>query len=378
MVTLFSAPRSYTGEDMAEMTIHGSPPIIAELLASCRAAGCRIAEPGEFTRRAFANGKVDLAQAEAVRDLVEADTLEQGMIATRQLAGEVSEALLPLADGILGLLADVEAGLDFAEEEADLGVQHAEIEARARQLSREISDALARGKSAQRVRDGARVIVLGPPNSGKSSLFNAMIGREKAIVCDEPGTTRDLVEYPLVIEGLPVLLIDSAGLGRPQGKADAAGMKRTKDAAERAELRLEVYDLSDEARPTGLLSHSALRVGTKMDLPFAAPPAAGTIATSSVTGEGVDRLLHEIARMLEAPGCGPLESVALATERHRAAAEKARDLLDRVALGCRERSGAEILALDLRLAVEELHSILGLVDAEQVLGRIFSQYCIGK
>jgi tRNA modification GTPase len=378
VLTLHRAPHTVTGEDVAEITLHGSPVIVRETLAACVLAGARPAAPGEFTLRALRAGKIDLAQAEAVRDLVEAATVEQARIAARQLGGEVSAAIAPLAEGIFELLADVEAGLDFSDGEEALALAGAEVAGRAERLAAQIDALAGASEPARRVREGARVVLLGPTNSGKSSIFNKLIGYGRVIVTPEPGTTRDLIEEQLVLEGLPIVLVDAAGVGEPGGQAEAEGMRRALAAAESAHLVLEVYDLSRPERPVGPPGAHRLRVGTHADLPPAGPPAQGTVAVSPLTGEGMTALRAVIAEQLHAPGARPLESVALATERHLAAALEARDALVAAAGQARAGEGAELLAIDLRRAVHALREILGEVGPEALLERIFARFCIGK
>ncbi len=378
MATLHRAPHSVTGEEVAEITLHGSPAIVRETVAACISAGARPAAPGEFTLRALRHGKLDLAQAEAVRDLVEAGSVEQARIAARQLAGEVSAAIGPLADAIFELLAEVEAGLDFADGEAVLALDGAAVTERVEHLASRIDRLAGASERARRIREGARVVLLGPTNSGKSSIFNNLIGFDRVIVTAEPGTTRDLIEEQVVIEGLPTVLVDAAGVGDPGGHAEAEGMRRALAAAEAAHLVLEVYDLSLPDRPAGPPAPLRLRVGTHADLPPAGAPAEGTIAVSSRTGQGIDALRAAIAEALHAPGARPIESVALATERHLAAALDARDALRAASGLAQNEAGPELVALELRRAVHALREILGDVGPEALLERIFARFCIGK
>lgn len=382
-VVLYAAPRSATGEDVAEMTIHGSPALVRALVAACRAAGARDAQPGEFTLRALRHGKLTLDRAEAVRDLVEAATLEQARVAVRQLAGEVGGAIAPLAERTFDLLADVEAALDVAEDERDLTDSDARLAERAADLARAIDELLDSGRPAHRVRDGARVVLLGPTNAGKSSLFNRLVGSTRTIVTDEPGTTRDLVEELVVVAGLPLVLVDAAGVADAEraaalGRAETLGIARALDAAERADLVLEVYDLSRAERPAGLPAAGRLRVGTHADLPAAAPPAQGSVQVSSVTGAGLDELTRRIADALEAPGSRPLESVALASDRHRVAAAHARDAILRGREALFAGPGLDAAAAELRGALHALREILGEIGPEELLGRIFAKFCVGK
>ncbi len=378
VIVTWQAPASFTGEDMAEITSHGSPVVVAELLAACVAAGARPAHPGEFTLRALRNGKIDLAQAEAIADLIAAPTVEQVRLSARQLAGEVGSLVGPLADAAFDLLADVEAGLDFADEEG-LALEGGAIARRAGGLANELERALASSEAARRVREGARVVMSGLPNAGKSSLFNALIGFERAIVTEEPGTTRDLVEETVAWEGLPIVLVDGAGIGAaPLGLADAEGMRRSREAVDVADLVLHVYSLASESRPSGDSDPRKILVATHGDCPGAVPPAPGSFVVSSPLGQGIDEVRAEIARQLKAPGHGPIESVALASERHRVAARRAAAHLRQVADAASSGIGAEVLALDLRAAVHSLREILGDVGPDEVLGRVFSRFCIGK
>ena len=367
----FAAPRSYTGEDAAELTLHGSPAVVREVVAACVAAGARGARPGEFTLRALEAGKLDLAQAEAVRDLIEAATLEQARVAARQMGGEVGGLVGRLAERALDLQAELEAGLDFAEEE-DVGEAPGALGEKCAALAGEIEAALAAGETARRVREGARVVLLGAPNAGKSSLFNRLVGAERVIVTDEPGTTRDVVEETIVVEGLPVTLIDAAGVGEARGRAEAEGMRRAVAAARGADLVLDVFDarVGPAARwPGGML------VGTHLDVE-GARREWDAVYVGNVSGEGFPELRRTLAARLEAPGGGPLESVALATERHRDAARRAAERLRAAAAVA--GSGAELAAFEVRGAVRALREILGEVRPEELLGRIFGRFCIGK
>jgi tRNA modification GTPase len=375
---LWSGPRSYTGEDLAELTVHGAPAVVQALVAACTAAGARTARPGEFTLRALRNGKLDLVRAEAIGDLVAAETLEQARIATRQLRGEVGAAVVPLAQEVLDLAADVEAGLDFAEEE-DLALGAEEIADRAVGLARSIDQLLGASEPARRVREGARVVLLGPPNAGKSSLFNRLCGEERAIVTAEAGTTRDLVEEQMVIEGLPVVLVDAAGVRLARGAAEAEGVRRALGAAGGAELVLDVYDLTRPERPRAPGEGARrLPVGTHADLEWSTPPAEGSVLVNAVSGEGVEGLRRRIAALLGAPGTAPFESVAFATLRHREAAGAAARALGRAAAASRTGAGAELVAVELRDALAALEGILGKVGPEELLGRIFARFCVGK
>lgn len=380
LMTFFRGPRSYTGEDMAEVSVHGSPAVVRQLLRAATSAGARPAAPGEFTLRALRSGKIDLAQAEAVRDLVDAATIEQARIAVRQLRGEVSQALSPIAEDLFDLLADVEAGLDLDEEERALLPSSAGAAIRCERLVERLQGCLDDSASAQRVREGARVVLLGPPNSGKSSVFNVLVGSDRVIVTAEPGTTRDLIEATIVVEGLPVVLIDAAGIGEKTGsRAEQIGMDRALEAARGADLVLEVYDLSSPRRPgIEVLEVPTLSVGTHADRPAVSPPIPGSVVVSCVERTGFGRLRNRMAEVLGAPGNTAVESVALATERHRVQARNTKKRLELALSMLRASGDHELVAVELRAALESLREILGAVGPEELLGRIFSRFCVGK
>lgn len=382
LITLFPAPASYTGEDLAEISLHGAPAVVEEVVRVCLEAGASPAEPGEFTLKALEAGKIDLAQAEAVADLVEAVSVEQAHVATRQLGGEVSRALRPLAEEVLGLVVDVEASLDFAEEESALADPGQAAAERCRDLAERLAMVARRSESACRIREGARVVLVGPPNAGKSSLFNRLAGFERVLVCSEPGTTRDLIEEVIVLEGLPVVLVDAAGIGASDSLAERAGMERALGAARAAALVLRVFDpsASDQAgepppAPEGV---AEILVGTHADRPWLSPAPESALAVSSLTGEGIEALRREVARRLQAPGVASPESVALATERHRRLAMEAHGHLLAAAEVLESAAVTEVAAAELRAALGAFEEILGAVGPEDLLGRIFSRFCIGK
>ncbi len=381
LVTLFPAPASYSGEDLAEISLHGAPVVVEEVLRVCLEAGACPAEPGEFTFKALRAGKIDLAQAEAVADLVEAVSIGQAHVASRQLQGEVSRALLPLAEEVMDLVADVEAGLDFAEEEASLAGSLAALAGRCRRLAERLDQVARSSESARRIREGARVVFVGPPNSGKSSLFNVLLGEERVLVCSEPGTTRDLIEEVVVIEGLPVVLVDAAGIGESDSLAEKAGMERALGAARAAALVLRVCNPAApvaSAPPPAPEGVPEILVATHADRPWEFPPPDSALGVSSVTGEGIEALRRELARRLQAPGVSSPESVALATERHRRRASEVREHLLAAAKVLDRDALPELAAAELRGALGAFEEILGVVGPEELLGRIFSRFCIGK
>jgi tRNA modification GTPase len=370
----FPAPHSYTGEPVLELQGHGGPVVMQALLGACLDAGARLAEAGEFTRRAFLEGKLDLAQAEAVADLIDATTREAARSALRSLAGGFSAAVAALVAQLTELRALIEAMLDFPEEEVDS--LHAQDAAARLARVREALDAvLAKSRQGSLLRTGVHVVLAGRPNVGKSSLLNRLAGDERAIVAPVPGTTRDALREPVQIEGVPLMLVDTAGLRRDADAIERLGMERTRLELESADVVLAVHEAgSGLAAPEGL-PERALRIDVynKVDLApeFRIPP--GAVGVSAKTGVGLDRLRQSI---LEAVGWSATgESVFLARERHLRALESARGHLGAAAAELRRW---ELFAEELRLAQAALGTITGEVRADDLLGEIFARFCIGK
>src|SRR5262245_28999344 len=370
----FPAPHSYAGEPVLELHGHGGPMVMQALLGACLDAGGRLAEPGEFTRRAFLEGKLDLAQAEAVADLIDATTQEAARSALRSLQGEFSAAVGELVAQLIELRALVEAMLDFPEEEVD--AVHAKDAASRLAHTREALDSvLARSRQGSLLRAGLHVVLAGRPNVGKSSLLNRLAGDERAIVTPVPGTTRDALREPVQIEGVPLVLVDTAGLRRDADAIEKLGMERTRRELESADVVLVVQEAGSSAQPPDDLPGGATRIDVynKIDLaPAFLPPAKG-IAVSAKTGAGLDRLRQAI---LEAVGWGATgESVFLARERHLRALDTARTHLEAAA---KELPRWELFAEELRLAQAALGVITGEYQADDLLGEIFGRFCIGK
>ncbi|HET6468982.1 MAG TPA: tRNA uridine-5-carboxymethylaminomethyl(34) synthesis GTPase MnmE [Geminicoccaceae bacterium] len=384
MLLWFAGPHSYTGEDLLEIHHHGGPAVLAALLgACCGMPGVRPAEPGEFTRRAFLNGKLDLAQAEAIADLVDAATRAQARQALRQLDGELGRRAESWREAILEGLARLEAEIDFAAEEEVPEVQLGFVSAELQATAAAVGAALAEAGCGARLRTGVTVAVIGPPNAGKSTLVNLLARREVAIVTPHPGTTRDVLEVPLDLAGLPVTLLDTAGLREALDEIEAEGVARARRRAATADLRLVMLDA--ERSPERQLAELQPAEGdlvalNKIDLmprgAAAEMKMGGLLPVSCRTGEGVERLLEalvERARALTGDG-----SAAVVTrERHRAALAEARDALERFQAGI---GGAELalLAEELRLAARAIGRITGRTGVEEVLDRIFATFCIGK
>lgn len=375
LLILFAAPRSYTGEDMVEIHHHGGPAVQAAILDALGGLpGLRPARPGEFTRRAFAGGRMDLVEAEAVADLVDAVTAAQRRLALRLASGELSRRLSAWRERLLDLLAGVEAELDFAAEEGDVpGDLIARARTEAVELRAEMARLLAEGRRGEVLMRGLTVAVTGAPNVGKSSLVNRLARRDVAIVTPIPGTTRDVIEVRLDLGGVPVTLLDTAGLRETDDPVEAEGVRRAREKAAAADLELRVVDATDPGPPPAGDDRTVLVVN-KIDL---APPPAWDVphvALSCATGEGLERLEEELAR--RAAGLAAGGDVALLTRaRQREALEEAADALARIAAdGC----DPVLVAEDLRIAARALGRIIGAVDVEDVLDRVFARFCIGK
>jgi tRNA modification GTPase len=373
----FAAPNSFTGEDVAELHVHGGPAVVAAL-TRCLAgmADLRPAAPGEFTRRAFFNDKLDLTQAEAIADLVDAETEAQRKQSLRQLDGELGALYEGWRAELIGLLAHAEADIDFADEDLPENIISAH-RGRIETLKNEISAHLDDGHRGERLRDGVEIVILGQPNVGKSSLLNKLARREAAIVSTTAGTTRDVIEVRIDVAGYPVTLADTAGLRAAADEIESEGVRRALARAERADLRLLVGAADDADSFTALrryMDGDAVVVANKSDLPgagFCAPPDA--IAVSARTGAGIDRLLEVVGQAVAArAGLG--EAPALTRARHRKALEDCVAALARALV-----AGAdELVAEDLRLAARALGRITGRVDVEDILDVIFADFCIGK
>ena len=374
----FPGPASLTGEDVVEFHVHGGR---ATVEAVCRVladeAGLRPAGPGEFSRRAFLAGKLDLAEAEALADLVDAETEGQRRQALRQLRGGLSDRLEAWRAALIGIAAHVEADIDFSDEELPPGTASSAIAAIAG-LEAGMREFLADGRRGERLRDGLHVAIVGAPNVGKSSLLNAISERDAAIVSDAEGTTRDIIEVRLDLGGWPVTLADTAGLRRSSSTVEREGVRRARQRAEDADLKMVVFDAARPPDRTSveLLDDRSIAVANKSDL-CGRPPSeiAGfpAVSVSALTGAGLTGLL----RRLEARAAGAMTAVAeapLTRLRHRLALEECVDALARA----RSADADELVAEDLRLAARALGRVTGRVDVEDLLDVVFADFCIGK
>ncbi|HBH26987.1 MAG TPA: tRNA uridine-5-carboxymethylaminomethyl(34) synthesis GTPase MnmE [Rhodospirillaceae bacterium] len=367
LVLFFPAPHSYTGEDTAEYHLHGGCAVVAGVLDALAALpGHRPAEPGAFTRRAFANGKMDRTAAEGLADLIAAQTQAQAAQALAQMDGALARVYRGWTDRAARALALAEAALEFPDEDLPPGMPDAALAA-AHKLYTDIEAHLADARGMT-LRDGVRIVLTGAPNAGKSTLLNALARRDVAIVTDTPGTTRDVLEVPLDLGGVPVVLCDTAGLREAACAVEAEGVRRARAAAAAADIVLALVDGTAES----VSRETPWTVYTKSDAPgFAAPP--GALAISAKTGAGLDALL---ARLTDAAVdlTGGREAPALTRTRHRVALTEAAAHLART----QSATAPELAAEDLRLAVRALGRLTGAVDVEEVLDALFAEFCIGK
>jgi tRNA modification GTPase len=382
VATYFPAPRSYTGEDVIELSAHGSPVVLAEIVSAAMAAGCRLAEPGEFTLRAFLNGRIDLPQAEAVADLIDAATPLQARAAFDQLEGTLTDAIGEIDRTLFDLVARLEASVDFSEADYHF-VAPRELSSVLEQLTAQTSWLVADGRRGRLVREGLQLAIVGKPNVGKSSLFNALAGASRAIVTDVPGTTRDLITEVIDLEGLRVTLVDTAGLRPAMDPVEAEGVTRARRAREAADLVLVVVDGSRplDAADDEVLDETAetrrVVVSNKSDLGGVERP--GVVHVSARTGEGLDALRASLLRALDVETRD--DPPAITNLRHIALLERAHDAL------CRARSAAgadgdslpgEFVLADLQEARAALEEISGRRTPDDVLAHIFARFCIGK
>ena len=400
LALFFPGPHSYTGEDVVEWHGHGGPAVMRLLLARCLQLGARLAEPGEFTKRAFLNGKLDLAQAESVADVIEASTASAVRAAARSLTGEFSREVHALRDGLIELRMYTEATLDFPDEELDL-LREGDVRARLSSLRARLDAVLARARSGAVLREGLSVVLVGAPNVGKSSLLNRLVGDEAAIVTAIPGTTRDTIERPVEIAGIPLTIVDTAGLRDTSDTVEALGIARTRAAIARADVALLLVDARDDAGsadegtaasldariaalagelPPGLprivvhnkcdLAHIAPRVDRGADKPVA-------IWLCALTGDGIELLEAEVRRIA---GIG--ESTEDAFFARARQLQALNDAANHLAIADEHADAqpppVELFAEELRLAQDAVSSITGEFTADDLLGEIFSRFCIGK
>lgn len=393
VVTYFAKPHSYTTDDVVEISAHGSPVVLRHIVELCVSAGARLAEPGEFTMRAFLNGRIDLTQAEAVRDLIDSQTLYQAKVAAQQLEGTLSRRLQPIKQKLVELIALLEAGIDFAEDDVSVLPDPKILEHISSVCSplNQLAASFAYGKI---VHEGLTLAIVGRPNVGKSSLFNRLVERERAIVTATPGTTRDLVSETVAIGGIPVKLVDTAGIRKSADEAESIGIQKSMEALADADLVLVVLDASQ--RPTGedaeLLRQAETRplilIGNKSDLGIRdqetglghLQPAEKwkLIPTSAVTGMGIAELRTEILLHIGGEEASHAEAGFLTNIRHQRLIQDSIAALQSANTAVAEKIPHEMLLLDLYNALRPLDAITGATTTDDILNLIFSTFCIGK
>jgi tRNA modification GTPase len=378
VVTFFAAPRSYTAEDVVEIACHGSPVVLRFALERACEHGARLAEPGEFTLRAYLNGRIDLLQAEAVRDLIDATTLYQARIAMQQTAGSVSRRVKPVKEQLLQLITLLEAGIDFAEDDVDFA-SSAQIEISIRPILDAVKALIASFAYGKLVHEGFTLAIVGRPNAGKSSLFNRLLEQDRAIVTDIPGTTRDLVSETASVEGIPVKFVDTAGIREGRDKVESLGIERSYQAMADADLTLVVLDssvpfeASDEAL-IGRAQGKRLIVANKCDL--ASSPRG--LPVSALTGEGIPDLRRAIVDALAPRGQIEQEGGFITSLRHEQLLRESGEALEQALAANALGIPHEMLLLDLYAALRPIDAITGATTADDILNRIFSTFCIGK
>ena len=396
VVTYFAKPRSYTTDDVIEISAHGSPVVLRHIVELALAAGARLAEPGEFTMRSFLNGRIDLTQAEAVRDLIDSQTLYQAKVAAQQLEGALSRRLRPIKQKLVELVALLEAGIDFAEDDvsvmpADQILRHI---AAIQVPLEELAGSFAYGRM---VHEGFTLAIVGRPNVGKSSLFNCLVERERAIVTAAPGTTRDLVSETVAIGGIPVKLVDTAGIRRALDEAESIGIRKSMEALADADLVLLVIDASQPATSedrelasqvaerTAILVENKSDISSQLPVPSSQLPSPRSldselprVRTSALTGAGIAELREAILREVGGEASAMPESGFLTNVRHQGLVGNAVVALDAAQTAVRNHVPHEMLLLDLYSALKFLDEITGATTTEDILGVIFSTFCIGK
>ncbi|SFI12888.1 tRNA uridine-5-carboxymethylaminomethyl(34) synthesis GTPase MnmE [Albimonas pacifica] len=374
LVIRFAAGASFTGEDTFEIQGHGGPATVSALLNALGALpGLRLAEPGEFTRRALEAGRIDLLEAEGLADLVGAETEAQRRQALRSMRGALGDAAAGWRKRLIRARALVEAVMDFADEEVPTDVTP-EVSALIASVSAEIAEALAGAAAAERIRDGFEVALIGAPNAGKSTLLNALARRDAALTSEIAGTTRDVIEVHMDLAGLPVTLLDTAGLRETQDPVEAMGVARARRRAEDADLRIFLQAPGGEGPPGDLLQPDDLLVASKSDLPGA--PVRADLRISAATGDGVEVLTAAIGDRLAERAAG---ASSVVRARHRRALEEGATHLSAAARWlARGEEALDVAAEELRLSTRALEILLGRVDAERVLDDIFAEFCLGK
>ena len=396
LVVIMRKPHSYTGEDVVEIQTHGGAWILQATCHGLIRHGARMAQPGEFTKRAFLNGRLDLTQAEAVLDTIQATTSRSLQVAQSLLRGSLSKEVDALRERLIRVLAHVEAGMDFAEEDIAF-IQAAEVQQALTDTQRAVEQLIASYEEGRIIREGIKVAIIGRPNVGKSSLLNALLKLDRAIVSDQPGTTRDVIDESMNVRGIPLRLLDTAGLRPTQDRIEGEGIRRTEDAIAEADVLLLVLDgaegITDEDRAVfetyGSRKH--LLVMNKMDLPESQSfsllllkeiqgerEGRAYVKVSAKTGEGLDHLTSVIQSVCLKEGLEATPSVLVTRLRHKASLEQAHRSVEEAMRSLERKESGECVALDIRAALDALGEITGAVSTEDILDRIFQDFCIGK
>lgn len=397
LIVFMKGPRSFTGENVVEFHCHGGGLVLTRLVDTCLSVGARLAEPGEFTKRAFLNGRLDLTQAEAVLDTIRARSEAGLKLAQRHLRGELKELVARLRNQVVAMLAQVEAGIDFVEEDISF-ISRQSLSSGLQNILEAIHGVLRTAENGRVVREGARVVIVGQPNVGKSSLLNRLVGYDRAIVTDIPGTTRDIIEDSVTLDGLLITLMDTAGLRDATDRVEQEGIRRTKAARQEGDLILHVMDAAklvetEETDIESVLAYSEkrtdLHILNKSDLVTEATlhrltglleerASNRVIPISARTGLGLDALKQSIRSRLSVASLEPPEGALLTNIRHRRAlAQAAASMQEALAASIRSVD-LEFIAMDLRGATDALGEITGVITSDEILNQIFSQFCIGK
>ena len=391
LLGVMHAPKTYTGEDIVEFNCHGGIVPLTAVLDLVIQHGARLAEPGEFTKRAFLNGRLDLAQAEAVAELIASKTDLSRKIAIDALAGKLSETVNQLNDRIAALLAEIEASVDFPEEDLDFMKVEAQLEG-VRAVQTDLTTLLETADEGRLISEGVTVAILGKPNVGKSSLLNALVGTARAIVTDIPGTTRDTIEAAINISGIPLKLFDTAGIRHTDDIVEQQGVQRSRAVLDTAELLLLMFDASQplNAADIDLLqtaqSHKAILILNKIDLPVVTPatallahcPKKQIVETAIPEGKGLETLKTAVSEELLGGEFVVGESPIVTNARHQDALRRAHDGLNYAIESLANGMPPELVAVDLRIGLDALGDIVGKTTTEDILDRIFSQFCVGK
>jgi tRNA modification GTPase len=383
VVSYFAAPRSYTAEDVVEISCHGAPVILRLCVERAVTCGARIADPGEFTLRAYLNGRIDLPQAEAVRDLIDATTLYQARVAAQQMEGSVSRRIRPVKEQLLELIALLEAGIDFAEDDISVATPD-EILRRLRPIQQDIERLVASFVTGKLVYEGFTLAIAGRPNVGKSSLFNRLLEQDRAIVTHLPGTTRDTVSETTSIDGVPLKLVDTAGIRQGSDLVETLGIERSYQAMADADLTLLVLDLSEESTDADreliskLEDRRPLLVGNKSDLERRLTGVPDLLPVSATSGAGVQQLRESILHRLAPEGLVAPESGSITSIRHEKLLRESLEALENARKAVEFQIPHEMLLLDLYAALRPIDAVTGATTADDILNRIFSTFCIGK